>query len=132
MKNIYLSLILSVVIIQSATAQWTSSGGTTSSLDIIQIGSISAGYSPTSGNWGNLILNSQDYSSIAFHHSGNRVDFIRAGNGTIQLGYDGGWGMPNIGLPNGIWTAAGFVGIATSTPKLQLQVGNSTGVQTAL
>jgi len=132
MKNIYLSLILSVVIIQSANAQWTSSGGTTSSPDIIQIGSISTGYTPTSGNWGNLILNSQDYSSIAFHHSGNRVDFIRAGNGTIQLGYDGGWGMPNIGLPNGIWTAAGFVGIATSTPKLQLQVGNSTGVQTAL
>jgi hypothetical protein len=132
MKKIYLSLILSVVIIQSATAQWTSSGGISSNPEIIKIGDISTSYTPTSGNLGNLILNSQDYSTIAFHHSGNRVDFIRAGNGTIQLGYDGGWGMPNIGLPNGIWTAAGFVGIANSTPKLQLQVGNSTGVQTAL
>jgi hypothetical protein len=132
MKNIYLSLILSVVIIQSATAQWTRTGSISSNLDVIQIGNISTSYTPTMGNWGNLILNSQDYSSIAFHHSGNRVDFIRAGNGTIQLGYDGGWGMPNIGLPNGIWTAGGFVGIATTTPKLQLQVGNSAGVQTAL
>jgi hypothetical protein len=87
----------------------------------LSLGDVNANYNPTTANWSGtgtaLTLNAQDYSTIGFHDSEQRVDFIRAGQGTIQLGYDGGWGMANIGLPNGIWNASGNVGIGTTDTK---------------
>ncbi|MBB6236407.1 hypothetical protein HDC90_001019 [Pedobacter sp. AK013] len=94
----------------------------------ISIGSITEDSNPTQADWvpnSTLLLNAKDYSTVAFHDSGSRVDFIRAGNGTIQLGYDGGWGSANIGLPNGIWNAQGNVGIGTLVPKEKLSVNGN-------
>jgi hypothetical protein len=83
----------------------------------LSIGDVNANSSPTNQNWGErttFLLSAQDYSTIGFHDSGQRVDFIRAGGGTIQLGYDGGWGQANIGLPGGLWNSAGNVSIGTT------------------
>lgn len=91
----------------------------------LSIGNITEDSNPTQADWvpnSTLLLNAKDYSSIGFHDSGVRVDFIRAGNGTIQLGYDGGWGNANIGLPLGIWNAQGNVGIGTLNPQEKLSV----------
>jgi len=85
---------------------------------ITHFGLTSNNYNPNTGNWGNagsnIILDAADFSTIAFHDAGQRVDFIRSGGGTIQLGYDGGWGQANIGLPGGTWNSAGNVGIGTT------------------
>ena len=93
----------------------------------LSIGNINNSYSPNTNNWtgygSNLVLSGGGYSTLAFHHSGVRVDFIRSGFGTIQLGYDGGWGPANIGLPNGIWNSGGKVGIGTTTPSAALDIG---------
>ena len=85
----------------------------------LSVGDISTNSTPTSQNWGSattMLLSAQDYSTIGFHDSGNRVDFIRSGNGKIDLGYDGGWGRASIGLPNGVWNSTGNVGIGTTDP----------------
>jgi hypothetical protein len=66
-------------------------------------GKISRDYSPTSGTWtaeSTLLLNALNYSTIAFHDSGARVDFIRAGAGVIDVGYDGGFGGATVRVPN--------------------------------
>jgi len=85
----------------------------------LSLGNVYTSYDPWQGNWAvngsTMILSALGYSTIAFHHSGLRVDFIRAGGGNIQIGYDGGWGMPNVVLPNGIWNSAGYVGVGTTT-----------------
>ncbi len=91
------------------------------------LGSEGTNYIPNTGNWTTsgttLRLNGQDYTSIGFHDSGNRVDFIRAGNGTIQLGYNADWGEANIGMPGGgIWNNSGNVGIGTANPDEKLAV----------
>ncbi|GGH00640.1 hypothetical protein [Pedobacter zeae] len=91
----------------------------------MSLGNILENSSPTLQEWVSkttLLLNAQDYASIGFHDSGNRVDFIRAGNGLIDLGYDGGFGKANIGLPNGIWSAAGNLGIGTTSPYGKLHI----------
>ncbi|MBO0934105.1 hypothetical protein [Fibrella aquatilis] len=92
----------------------------------LSIGDVSVDSNPTQQNWTQtmLLLNGLDYSTIGFHDSGSRVDFIRTGKRTIQLGYDGGWGAANIGLPNGIWDKDGRVGIGTSEPTQPLHVAN--------
>ena len=92
-------------------------------------------YTPSQANWTTtgttLILNAQDYSTIGFHDSGTRVDFIRAGQGNIQLGYNGGWGEANIKLPgNGIWSSNGNVGIGTLEPVFKLDVAGNFKVST--
>ena len=87
----------------------------------VSFGTINNNYTPTTGNWtgdgSTLRLNALDYSTISFHDSGNRADFIRAGAGTIQLGYDGGWGQANIGMPGGLWSSAGNLGIGTTDTR---------------
>jgi hypothetical protein len=94
------------------------------------LGTIEQDYTPNTGNWTGagttLRLNGQDYTTIGFHDSGNRVDFIRAGKGLIKLGYDGGWGEASIGLPGGgIWNNIGNVGIGTSSPDARLTVNGA-------
>ncbi|WP_293788536.1 hypothetical protein [uncultured Pedobacter sp.] len=91
----------------------------------MSLGNILESSSPTIQDWTSkttLLLNAQDYTTIGFHDSGSRVDFIRAGNGLIDLGYDGGFGKANIGLPNGVWSAAGNVGIGTANPHSKLHI----------
>lgn len=86
---------------------------------VMSLGNSTVNFTPNSANYSTtgttLLMTALDYSTIGFHDVNARVDFIRAGNGTIQLGFNGGWGEANIGLPgNGIWNAAGNVGIGTS------------------
>lgn len=88
----------------------------------LSVGLIAENYTPTTGNWttagSTLLLNADDYSTLGFHDSGHRVDFIRAGAGVIQLGYNGGWGEASIGLPGGgVWNSGGNVGIGTTDTK---------------
>ncbi len=88
-------------------------------------GDISMNSTPNTGTWTygtNMLISGLDFTTIGFHDAGERVDFIRSGKGTIELGYDGGWGHANIGLPNGIWNAAGNVGLGTITPSERLTV----------
>lgn len=94
----------------------------------LSLGNVLANSSPVSSDWASkttLLLNGQDYSTIGFHDSGSRVDFIRVGNGTIELGYDGGFGAPNIKFPGGIWNSAGNVGIGVSNPTEKLSVNGT-------
>jgi hypothetical protein len=77
----------------------------------ISAGNIGVDYSPTSGNWGTsgstLLLNGLDHTTIGFHDSNNRVDFIRVGAGLITLGYNGGFGAANVAIGGTVRTAAG-------------------------
>ncbi|MDC0304183.1 tail fiber domain-containing protein, partial [Flavobacteriales bacterium] len=71
----------------------------------LSIGNTSANYNPTTANWASgggttMLISGQDYSSIGFHDSGSRVDYIRAGAGVMQLGYNAGWGAATIQLPS--------------------------------
>jgi len=91
----------------------------------LSIGDISMNSSPNPGTWTygtNMLISGLDFTTIGFHDAGERVDFIRSGKGTIELGYDGGWGHANIGFPNGIWNAAGNLGIGTAAPTERLTV----------
>ncbi|MXV15975.1 hypothetical protein [Hufsiella ginkgonis] len=93
----------------------------------MSLGNSSVSYSPDIINWpssgSTLLLSGLDYSTLGFHDSGLRVDFIRAGAGKIQLGYDGGFGEASIGMPGtGIWNHDGNVGIGTVSPDEKLTV----------
>lgn len=72
-------------------------------------------FSPTSGTWtaeSTLILTGGNsgspggYSTIAFHESGQRVDFIRVGAAVMDLGYDGGFGSATVRVPNALGVGA--------------------------
>ncbi|WP_421939094.1 hypothetical protein [Pedobacter sp.] len=91
----------------------------------LSLGDLTRSTNPDYSNWSSestLLLNGLDYTTIGFHDSGNRGDFIRAGNGTIELGYDGCCGHANIKLPEGIWNSAGNVGIGLTNPSEKLTV----------
>jgi hypothetical protein len=106
-----------VVIGQNATANDTDGN--------LSIGDISMNSNPNTTTWWygtNMLISGLDFTTIGFHDAGERVDFIRSGKGTIELGYDGGWGHANIALPNGVWNAAGNLGIGTTTPTERLTV----------
>jgi hypothetical protein len=106
-----------VVIGRNATANDTDGN--------LSIGDISMNSNPNTTTWWygtNMLISGLDFTSIGFHDAGERVDFIRSGKGTIELGYDGGWGHANIALPNGIWNAAGNLGIGTTAPTERLTV----------
>jgi hypothetical protein len=89
----------------------STSNGYTLSAGGISAGNIGVDYSPTSGNWGTsgstLLLNGLDHTTIGFHDSNNRVDFIRVGAGLITLGYNGGFGAANVAIGGTVRTAAG-------------------------
>ncbi|MXV50399.1 hypothetical protein GS399_05390 [Pedobacter sp. HMF7647] len=96
----------------------------------VSLGNTAVDYTPSTNNWtgegSTLLLNGADHTSISFHDSGSRVDFIRSGGGLIQLGFNGGWGEANIGLPgNGIWNSSGNVGIGTTQPDTRLAVNGT-------
>lgn len=79
-------------------------------------GNILTNYTPTSGNWTSattLIVQGYDWSSIGFHDASNRVDFITCVNGTMTLGYNGGWGSAAISIPNTL-AVSGNVGIGSA------------------
>lgn len=80
----------------------------------IAIGDITHDYTPTTGNWttngSTLLLSALNYTTIGFHDSANRVDFIRVGAGLITIGYDGGFGSANALFP-------GLVGIGASATR---------------
>jgi hypothetical protein len=75
----------------------------------VSAGSVGIDYTPTVGNWqtsgSTLLLNGLNYTTIGFHDSVNRVDFIRVGAGLITLGYDGGFGVANVAVGGTIKTA---------------------------
>lgn len=68
-----------------------------------EIGNGDADYVPNGGNWRSgattLLLTGRDQTSIGFHDSNNRVDFITGGGGFITLGYNAGWGAAHIVVP---------------------------------
>lgn len=69
----------------------------------LEAGNATVNYSPTTANAQSggttLLLNGLDFTAIGFHDTGNRIDFIRTGQGTMTLGYDGGWGPANVYVP---------------------------------
>ncbi|MNT26846.1 hypothetical protein D3C72_1624440 [compost metagenome] len=83
----------------------------------IALGDTTVDFTPTTANWTTtgttLLLNALNYSTIGFHDSGNRVDFIRVGNKTITLGYDGGWGAATVKIPGRLVIPVGYDLFAT-------------------
>lgn len=81
----------------------------------LSLGNINVDYTPISSTWSStgstLLLNALNYSTIAFHDSGVRVDYIRVGAGTMTLGYDGGYGAAQVlfgGVIGSEWTGLSF------------------------
>jgi hypothetical protein len=66
----------------------------------LSVGNITVDYSPIDSTWNTtgstLLLNALNYTTIGFHDSGARVDYIRAGGGVITVGYDGGYGAARV------------------------------------
>jgi len=66
----------------------------------LSVGNLSADYTPIDSTWNTngstLLLNASTYSTIGFHDSGARVDYIRAGAGVITIGYNGGYGAARV------------------------------------
>ena len=82
---------------------------------VVSIGSTARNYTPSSGgDWSSestLLLTGQDYSTIGFHDSLSRVDYIRVGGGVMTLGYNAGWGAARIDIPGILgttWTGLSF------------------------
>lgn len=97
-------------------------------------GSTGTNYLPNNGNWttggATLLLNGADYTSIAFHDAGNRVDTILVGGGYIELGYDAGWGNAQVYVPNRL--GVGVKLISNSTNRLAVRAESATASHNAL
>lgn len=81
----------------------------------LSLGNTTVDYTPIASTWNStgstLLLNALNYSTIAFHDSGVRVDYIRVGAGTMTLGYDGGFGAAQVlfgGVIGSGWTALSY------------------------
>lgn len=72
----------------------------------VSVGRVDVNYDPDPANWttvgSTLLLNGLNHTSIGFHDSGERVDYIRVGQGRITLGYNAGWGSARVEAPGGI------------------------------
>jgi hypothetical protein len=101
----------------------------------LSIGNSTVTYSPTTTNYSTvgstLLLTAATYSVISFLHSGNRVDYIRSGAGTITLGYDGGWGSAAISMP-GNTTVGGTLGVTGNTTLSTVTVSGATTLSSTL
>lgn len=91
----------------------TSGSGTAPTITIptgLNVGNVSTNYVPSgspivAGGGGSnptMTLQGSDYTSIGFHDSGNRVDYLVVGNGYFQIGYDGGYGDANTIMWGGV------------------------------
>lgn len=91
----------------------------------VSAGALSAGsgtrdWTPTAGTWGTnttTLLTGNPWASIGFHSQGNRVDFIRGGNGVLHIGYDGGFGATNTQFPG---NAAAFGGAPATNQRVRI------------
>lgn len=105
----------------------------------LNLGDITKNYTPTAPNWNGpigttLLLNGLDYTTIGFHDSGSRVDFIRVGGGVITLGYDGGFGVASVKVGGNLATGSGpwwylggySVGAPSATGYLTVVVNGTT------
>jgi hypothetical protein len=104
-----------------------STGGVTAT-GLVNTGNAAVDYTPTALNWGStgstILLNALNYSTIAFHDSGARVDFIRVGTGTMTLGYDGGYGSAAISMPGQVTIGSGSPSLTSTLTARQSSVGD--------
>lgn len=84
------------------------------------IGNVNFDWNPTA-NWTTdttLLLHGKDISSIGFHDSGSRVDFITLFSGIFSIGYDGGFGVGNVSMPGRVAINNGNHGTAGTASLL--------------
>ena len=95
----------------------------------LSVGNLSVDYTPIDSTWNTtgstLLLNALNYTTIGFHDSGNRVDYIRAGAGVITLGYDGGYGAARVDFGGVVGT--GWDGLSFGSGWANYGGGEQTG-----
>lgn len=108
-------------------AVWQPTSGTS-----ISTGTTTVDYTPSLANWtafsgtfANLVLNGLNYTAIAFHDAGTRVDVIRVGAGVMDIGYDAGWGSPAVKINNPRFSFGGPASSAAAGTQGDVRVDGS-------